>query len=202
VAGSGPRRRIGIFGGTFDPVHVGHLVAAVNARHCLSLDKVLLVVANRPWQKVADRPVAPARDRLATVEAAVAGVEGLEASAIEIERGGDSYTADTVAELAAAHPADQLFLIVGSDLVGQMASWERVGTIKELVTVAVVSRPGWPGPPDLGPGWAVEQVEIPALDISSTELRARLADGRPLDFLVPAEAVRCMRERGMYAVAG
>ena len=100
MAGSGPRRRIGIFGGTFDPVHVGHLVAAVNARHCLSLDKVLLVVANRPWQKVADRPVAPARDRLATVEAAVAGVEGLEASAIEIERGGDSYTADTVAELA------------------------------------------------------------------------------------------------------
>jgi len=97
-------RRLGILGGTFDPVHVGHLVAAVNARHELGLDQVLLVVANEPWQKVGNRPVTPAADRLALVEAAVEGVEGLESSGIEIERGGPSYTADTVAELEARWP--------------------------------------------------------------------------------------------------
>ena len=95
----GEQGRLGILGGTFDPVHVGHLVAAVNARYELDLDRVLLVVANEPWQKVGSRPVTPAADRLALVQAAVEGVEGLEASAIEIERGGLSYTADTVAEL-------------------------------------------------------------------------------------------------------
>ncbi|MGK2928931.1 MAG: nicotinate-nicotinamide nucleotide adenylyltransferase, partial [Acidimicrobiales bacterium] len=85
--------RIGVFGGTFDPPHVGHLVTAVNVRHALDLDRLLLVVANEPWQKVGSRPISAAADRLAMVEAAVAGVSGLEACAIEIERGGPSFTA-------------------------------------------------------------------------------------------------------------
>src|SRR5205823_2687872 len=96
-----PTERCGIFGGTFDPPHVGHLVAAVNVRHALRLDRILLVVANHPWQKVGTRDISPAADRLAMVEAAVREVDGLEASAIEIERGGTSYTADTLASLAA-----------------------------------------------------------------------------------------------------
>src|ERR1700677_1114578 len=95
--------RIGIFGGTFDPIHVGHLVAAVNARHDLGLDRVVLMVANIPWQKTGTRQVSPAKDRLEMVKAAVGGVPGLEASALEIERGGPSYTADTVSQLAAMH---------------------------------------------------------------------------------------------------
>src|SRR6202453_2602928 len=95
--------RIGIFGGTFDPIHVGHLVAAVNARHDLGLDRVVLMVANVPWQKAGTRKVTPAEDRFEMVKAAVGGVAGVEASALEIERGGPSYTADTVSQLAAMH---------------------------------------------------------------------------------------------------
>ncbi|MEA3055756.1 MAG: nicotinate-nucleotide adenylyltransferase, partial [Actinomycetota bacterium] len=103
-------QRIGLLGGTFDPVHIGHLVTGVNVRHALDLDVVLLVVANDPWQK-ADRDVTPARDRLSMVEAAVAGVDGLEASDVELRRGGVSYTADTLVELGAG--GAELFLILG-----------------------------------------------------------------------------------------
>src|SRR5881628_2444235 len=102
---AGARPRIGVFGGTFDPVHIGHLVAAVNVRHALRLDRVLLVVANVPWQRAGARVVTPAEDRLAMVAAAVEGIDGLEASALEIDRGGQSYTADTLAELASADPS-------------------------------------------------------------------------------------------------
>src|SRR3954447_22668934 len=97
--------RLGVLGGTFDPIHVGHLVAAVNVRHALDLDRVLLVVANEPWQKVGDRAVTPAHDRLAMVEAAVGDVDGIEASRIEVVRGGSSYTADTLAQLAEENEA-------------------------------------------------------------------------------------------------
>ena len=98
-----PRARIGIFGGTFDPVHVGHLVAATWAREELGLDRVLLVVANVPWQKAGTRTVTPAEDRFRMVQAAVGGVAGVEASRIEIDRGGPSYTIDTVRELREVH---------------------------------------------------------------------------------------------------
>src|SRR6266849_4430015 len=100
--------RIGVFGGTFDPIHVGHLVAAVNARHEMRLDRVILMVANIPWQKE-DRVVTPAEDRFACVQAAVGEVPGLEASRLEIDRGGASYTADTIAELAEMHAGSELF---------------------------------------------------------------------------------------------
>jgi nicotinate-nucleotide adenylyltransferase len=106
--------RVGVFGGTFDPPHIGHLVVAVNVRHALRLDRVLLVVANDPWQK-STRAVSPAADRLALVEAAVGDVAGLEASAVEIERGGISYTADTLAQLHADSADRELFLVLGSD---------------------------------------------------------------------------------------
>src|SRR5207344_1439144 len=96
--------RIGVFGGTFDPPHVGHLVTAVNVRYALGLDRVLLVVANVPWQKEGQRDISDGEDRLALVEAAVGPVAGLEASRIELDRDGPSYTADTLAELAARHP--------------------------------------------------------------------------------------------------
>ncbi|MGH9067310.1 MAG: nicotinate-nucleotide adenylyltransferase [Acidimicrobiales bacterium] len=197
-AGAGRPLRLGVFGGTFDPIHNGHLAVAVNARHGVGLDQVLLVVANQPWQK-ADQRVSPAADRLAMVHAAVAGVEGLSASDVEIRRGGRSYTADTLAELAAAHPGAELFLIVGADVAPILGSWERVEEVEALATLVVVDRPG-AGPAVTPPGWAqVRTVEVPALDISSTDLRARAADGRPLDFLVPPAAIRCIRERGLYA---
>jgi nicotinate-nucleotide adenylyltransferase len=117
--------RIGIFGGTFDPIHSGHLIVAVNVRDALALDRVLLVVANRPWQKVGSREVTPARLRLELAQAAVAGLEGIEVSDIEIRRGGDSYTADTLVELKSTHPGAELFLILGADAARALPSWER-----------------------------------------------------------------------------
>ena len=191
-------RRIGVFGGTFDPVHVGHLVAAVNVRHALDLDVVLLVVANRPWQKVGSREVSPAPDRLAVVRAAVGDVPGVEASALELERGGVSYTADTLAALQAEDPEADLVLVVGADVAATLHTWERVDEVRARCRLAIVNRPGAP-PPVVPGGWRADVVEIPALEVSSTDLRARVADGRPLDYLVPEAAVREVRRRGLYA---
>jgi nicotinate-nucleotide adenylyltransferase len=194
-------QRIGLFGGTFDPIHVGHLVAAVNARHALSLDRVILMVANVPWQKVGGRSVTSAEDRLALVEAAVGDVAGLEAGRLEIDRGGESYTADTLAQLAEANPGAELFLVVGADVAGELSSWDRHEAIQQLATLVVVNRPGAGIPRSLD-GWRVELVTVPNLEISSTDLRARTADGRPLDYLVPEAAVHCLRSRGLYATGG
>jgi nicotinate-nucleotide adenylyltransferase len=195
--------RIGIFGGTFDPIHVGHLVAAVNAHHDLGLDRVVLVVANVPWQKVGARKVTPAEDRLEMVTAAVDGVPGLEASRLEIDRGGPSYTADTVSQLAAMNPGAELFVIVGWDVSAELSSWERLGEVRDMASLVVVNRPGTAPPVGLRQlGWRLEQVSVPNLEISSTDLRARAALGRPLDYLVPEAVVRVIRQRGLYAGGG
>jgi nicotinate-nucleotide adenylyltransferase len=188
--------RVGILGGTFDPVHVGHLAAAVDVRHALGLDEVLLVVANDPWQK-AGRAITAAEDRFALVEAAVDGVEGIAASRIEIDRGGTTYTADTLQLLRAERRDVELFLIVGADVADDLETWDRFEIVRELATLVVVNRPGETTPRAL-PGWRVAAVEIPALDVSSTDLRARAKDGRPLEYLVPTPAVRVMRERRLY----
>lgn len=190
-------RRLGILGGTFDPPHVAHVVMAADVRFALGLDLVLLVVANVPWQKVGSRPVTPAEHRLAMVRAAVAGVEGLAASDVEIRRGGPSYTADTLAELAAGDPAGQRFLILGADAAAGLPTWERAERLPALATLVLVDRPGLTCPPP-PPGWEFERVEIPRLDVSSTDVRARLAAGRPIDGLVPPGVVACIRELGIY----
>jgi nicotinate-nucleotide adenylyltransferase len=195
--------RIGILGGTFDPVHVGHLVAAVNSRHALNLDRVVLMVANIPWQKAGMRQVTPAEDRFAMVTAAVGGVPGVEASRLEIDRGGPSYTADTVSQLQDLHPGADLFVVVGWDVSAELSTWERLEEIRGMATLVVVNRPGTPPPVGLiEQGWRLEEVTVPNLEISSTDLRARAATGRPLDYLVPEAAVRVIRERGLYSVSG
>jgi nicotinate-nucleotide adenylyltransferase len=190
-----PGERIGVFGGTFDPVHVGHVVAAVEARRALGLDRVLLVVAGDPWQK-RGLVVARAADRLAMVEAAVEGIEGLEASALEVERPGPTYTADTLEALTA--PQRELFLVVGADVAATLSTWTGVERIPDLATLVVVERAGASPAVELGPPWRVERLAIPQLDVSSTELRARAARGWPLDGFVPPGAVRVVRERGLY----
>ena len=189
--------RIGVFGGTFDPPHVGHLVTAVNVRHDLRLDRLLLVVANEPWQKIGSRPITPASDRLAMVEAAVAGVTGLEACALEIQRGGHSYTADTLTELAGLHPGAELFLVLGADAATGLPTWERVEEVRSLASLVIVDRPGEP-PPVVPDGWDWTHVEVPRLEVSSTDLRDRVADGRPLEYLLPRDVVACVRERRLY----
>ncbi len=205
--------RLGVLGGTFDPVHIGHLAAAVNARAALGLDRVLLVVAHQPWQK-SGRRLTSAADRLAMVEAAVDGRDGLEASRIEIDRGGDTYTADTLEQLTAEDPDRELFLVVGSDVAADLDTWKRPDVVARLATLAVVGRGGGtpgvsrPGPAAgthdgsdlrLHPPWRVVRVDMPPLDISSSDLRERHRAGRPLDYLVPDLVINLIRQRGLYA---
>jgi nicotinate-nucleotide adenylyltransferase len=191
--------RLGVFGGTFDPVHAGHVVVAAETRAQLGLDRVLLVVAGEPWQK-RGQVVASAVDRLALVELAVEGVEGVEASAIEIDRGDASVTADTLEALAA--PGRELFLVLGADAVANMPTWRRLDETRHLATVVVVERAGDAHSEPPGPDWRVERVAIPRLDISSTDLRLRLMEGRPIDGLVPTPVVREIQRRGIYTGAG
>jgi nicotinate-nucleotide adenylyltransferase len=192
--------RIGIFGGTFDPIHVGHLVAAVNARHGARLDRVVMMVANVPWQKAGQREVSSAEDRYAMVQAAVGDVAGVEASRLEIDRGGDSFTADTLTELAKLNPGAELFVVVGWDVAEVLTTWERIDEVQQMAGLVIVNRPGSGRPDDLeDQGWRVAEVTVPNLEISSTDLRARAVDGRPFDYLVPEAAVHVLRARGLYA---
>jgi nicotinate-nucleotide adenylyltransferase len=174
------------------------LAAAVNAKAGAHLDKVLMVVANIPWQKEGLRKVQPAAERLALVRAAVSGVEGLEASDIEIRRGGESYTVDTVLEIRKQFPADELFLIIGADVASELETWERADDLADLVTLVIVNRPGSVRPSNLGERWNYLEVEVPALDISSTDLRARAIEGRPLDYLIPSAAIDYIRKHKLY----
>jgi nicotinate-nucleotide adenylyltransferase len=187
--------RIGVLGGTFDPVHVGHIVAACEVRSALELDRVLFVVAGDPWQK-RGRVVAPATERLALVELAIEGIDGVEASAIEVEREGASVTADTLEVLR--RPGRELFLVLGADAVANMGTWRRLDDTRELATVVVIERAGDTEAAPPGEGWRFERVAIPRLDISSTDLRGRLSDGRSIDGMVPPAVVRRIRSRGLY----
>ena len=187
--------RIGIFGGTFDPIHVGHIEVAVRVRATLELDRVELVVANEPWQKL-DRPqLSPAQDRLAMVEAAVEGIDGVVASSVEIDRGGLTYTADTLEAYRADDPADSLFLIVGSDAAGGFDTWHRYEEIATMAEVVVVDRPGAMG---RRPPVAHRVVDCPLLDLSSTQVREWADASRPLDGLVPPAALAYCRQKGLY----
>ncbi|MEA2932017.1 MAG: nicotinate-nucleotide adenylyltransferase, partial [Actinomycetota bacterium] len=155
---------------------------------------------NQPWQK-SGRVLTPAGDRMAMVEAAVAGVDGLEASRLELDRGGPTYTADTLEQLVAVDPDRELFLIVGADVAADLSTWERPDVVARLATLAVVGRGGVGDSADLrlSPMWRVEHVEIPRLEISSSDIRRRCAAGLPLDFLVPQAVITRIRALGLYA---
>jgi nicotinate-nucleotide adenylyltransferase len=185
--------RIGIVGGTFDPVHVGHLMDASAARHQLSLDRVLVVVARDPWQK-SGQVGAPAEVRYDMLVAAIDGTPGLEPSRIELERAGPTYTIDTVEDLTASDR--ELFLVLGSDVVAGLAAWHRVDELRELVTLAIVDREATPFPAPAG--WRVARVQVPRLELTSTDLRRRVAAGEPIEFLVPTPAARILHQHGLY----
>lgn len=193
--------RLGVFGGTFDPPHIGHLVSAVNVRHELGLDRVLLVVNNIPWQKVGSRVISDPESRFQMVCAAVEDVPGLEPSRIEIDAGGPSYTADTLRTLLDEDPERELYVILGEDAAAGIETWERHEEVRDLATIVVVGRPGH-DPVPVPPGWRWIEVEVPHLEVSSTDLRARVVDGRPLDFLVPPKVVACIRRLGLYQDGG
>ncbi len=192
-------QRIGLFGGTFDPPHVGHLVTAVNVRHALQLDVVVLMVANVPWQKELSRRITPAEDRFALVDAAVASVDGLQAGRTEIDHGGPSFTADTLRILAGEHPDAEFFTIMGDDAAAGFTTWDRYEEVAKRSSLVVVDRPG--KAVELPTQFDWHHVEIPHLDVSSTDLRARFGDGRPLDYLITAPVLQVVRERGLYGGA-
>lgn len=189
--------RIGVLGGTFDPPHFGHIAAGLEVRHRLGLSKVLFVVANDPWQKSGLRPVTPAPLRLEMVRSAVDGLDGLEASALEIDRGGESYMADTLRELRGLHPEAELLMMVGSDAAQGLDTWKRPSELRELAATVVFDRPG-PSGGRTPAGWPAVVVEIPALDVSSCDVRSRFAAGRPVEALVPAAVIEVVRSRGLY----
>jgi len=193
-------RRVGLFGGTFDPPHVGHLVTAVNVRHALNLDLVGMMVAHDPWQKSSGRGVTRALDRLALVEAAVSNVQGLVAGRDEIDRGGPSFTADTLQTMSLKYPDAQLFTIVGDDAAAGLPTWERVESVVAQSQLVVVDRPGVSVQLPTQFSWL--RVESPRLEISSTDLRARFTDGRPLDYLVTSRVLAEIEKRGLYGVGG
>ena len=199
----GSGQRIGVFGGTFDPLHLGHVATALDVRHELDLDRMLLVVANDPWQKSSVTEVTPSAARLALVARAAAAINesmpepALEASDCEIVRGGQSYTADTLESLAAAHQGAELFLIVGSDAAAGLDTWKRPDEVRDRATTVVVDRGGRHGgrPPA---GWPHVVVTVPSLEISSRDIRARFREGRPVEALVPEAVVDAVRELGLY----
>ncbi|HEX3947687.1 MAG TPA: nicotinate-nucleotide adenylyltransferase [Acidimicrobiales bacterium] len=200
----GRPERIGLLGGTFDPPHAGHLAAARACRDALSLDRLLLVVANHPWQKAPRRQISPADDRLALTRAAVDGEPGLEVSRIEIDRGGPSYTVETVEALRASaarasQPMPEVFVIVGADLVDSLPTWRRPDELRQLVTLVVVSRPRSPTPTD-PPGWSVVHLDGGGVDVSSSEVRSLVTEGEGVEGLVPDAVIRCISRRGLYAV--
>jgi nicotinate-nucleotide adenylyltransferase len=188
--------RIGVFGGTFDPPHIGHLVIAADVRHELGLDRVLMIPAGEPWQKVDGGDVSPPSARLAMIEAAVGDVEGLEVSRIEVDRSGPTYTVDTLQELASAHPGAELFLILGADAAAGLDTWHEWQRLPELCRLVVVDRPGESGP--VPAAFDPLRVSAPRLDISSTEIRRRVAEGRPVRFLVTDGVVSVMDRLCLY----
>lgn len=196
---SSVRRGLGVLGGTFDPPHIGHLAAAVEVREALCLEKVLLVVANEPWQKVDQRIISPARDRLAMTAAAVEGIDGLAVSDLEIVRGGSTFTVDTLETLHREDSESELFLILGADAAAGLSTWHRHQDLPALATLVIVDRAG-EAPSELPPGWNVERVTMPRLDISSSELRARVRGGQALSPYLSLGVINEITQRGLYGL--
>jgi nicotinate-nucleotide adenylyltransferase len=187
--------RIGVFGGTFDPVHVGHLAIANAALESVPLDRVLFVPAKRAPLKE-HGPVADAADRLRMLELAVTGEPRFGVSRVELDRDGPSYTVETLERLSGS---DDLFLILGSDAMANLPRWKDADRIAQLATLTVAERPG--APERLGDS-PIVRFDAPRLDISSRELRARAARGLSLRYLVPEPVWKHIEARGLYRAEG
>ncbi len=188
---------VGIFGGTFDPPHLGHVAAARRAVRALGLERMLFVVANDPWQKSPDRTISPARERVAMVEHAIGDLEGFEVCTLEVDRGGPSYTIETVRELERSQGVVEPWIIVGSDLSLTLDSWEDARDLKSLVRVAVLARPG--SPLALPAGWRAVALDSDDLDISSSQIRHAVANGQGINDFVPESVIRDIAAFDLYA---
>jgi nicotinate-nucleotide adenylyltransferase len=191
--------RIGLFGGTFDPPHIAHVVAAAQARWCLDLPRVVVVPAGDPWQKSGVGTVSDAVVRLEMARAAFSGLEGVEVSDIEIGRSGPSYTIDTVNEIATG--GEDVVVIVGRDTAAGLADWDRAEELRDRVTVAVFDRPGYEHH-TLPEGWTFVHIDMPALAVSSTLVHGWKAEGRHIDGLVPPAVMSIVEREGLYREPG
>ncbi len=203
---SGTRRlRLGVMGGTFDPIHHGHLVAASEVQARFALDEVVFVPTGRPWQK-ADKVISQAEDRYLMTTIATASNPRFSVSRVDIERGGDTYTVDTLRDIRKLRgSAVDVFFITGADALSKILTWKGVDELFDLAHFVGVSRPGVPlGESDIAhlPEDKVTLLEVPALSISSTACRERVAQGLPLWYLVPDGIVQYIAKRGLYRPRG
>src|SRR5690242_16043039 len=185
-------------GGTFDPIHHGHLSAANEVRHRYALDEVVFVPTGSPWQKT-DRQVSPAEDRYLMTVIATASNPRFSVSRIEIDRPGPTYTVETLRDLHRTYADAELFFITGADALAQILSWRDADELFDLAHFVGVSRPGY-APVDVA-GFregVVTLLEVPALAISSSDLRARVGAGLPVHYLVPDGVVQHIRKRHLY----
>ncbi|MBB3039051.1 nicotinate-nucleotide adenylyltransferase [Hoyosella altamirensis] len=197
-------RRIGVMGGTFDPVHNGHLVAASEVADRFGLDEVIFVPTGQPWQK-ADRDVSAAEDRYLMTVIATASNPRFSVSRVDIDRQGITRTVDTLRDLRRMHPDAELYFITGADALASILSWQAWKELFDLARFVGVSRPGYElhiehlsGHLGDYPDDTVTLIEIPALAISSSECRQRARSGRPVWYLVPDGVVQYITKRGLY----
>lgn len=204
LGADGAPARLGIMGGTFDPIHIGHLACAEQAREAYGLDAVVFVPAGMPVFKKGQR-VTDAADRLAMCRLAVEGNAAFDASAIEIERGGDTYTVDTLRQLRAHYPDNvELCFITGADAVRSIVAWKESAQVARLVRFIAATRPGFDldaARTRLGAapeGFSIDYLEVTSLAVSSSDLRARVAAGRSIRYLTMDVVRRYIEERGLY----
>jgi len=189
------RRRVGVMGGTFDPIHHGHLVAASEVAQSFGLDEVVFVPTGQPWQK---GPVTPAEHRYLMTVIATASNPRFTVSRVDIDRPGPTYTIDTLRDLKAERPDDELYFISGADAIAQILTWHDVDKLWELAHFVAVSRPGHELSITGLPKGDVSLLEVPALAISSTDCRSRVSRGFPVWYLVPDGVVQYISKHHLY----
>ncbi|HEV2784634.1 MAG TPA: nicotinate-nucleotide adenylyltransferase [Actinophytocola sp.] len=193
-------KRIGIMGGTFDPVHHGHLVAASEVQSQFDLDEVIFVPTGQPWQK-SHQTVSPAEDRYLMTVIATASNPRFSVSRVDIDRGGVTYTIDTLRDLHALYTDAELFFITGADALEQILTWREADELFGLAHFVGVTRPGYDLRDHHLPTGAVSLIEVPAMAISSTDCRARVAAGEPVWYLVPDGVVQYISKRKLYSAS-
>ena len=195
------RKRLGVMGGTFDPIHHGHLVAASEVQFWFHLDEVVFVPTGQPWQK-SDQKVSPAEDRYLMTVIATASNPRFSVSRVDIDRPGPTYTVDTLRDLRSLRgPGWELFFITGADALEQILSWRDLDELFELAHFIGCTRPGHTLSDAGLPEGKVTLVEVPALAISSTECRQRVSDGEPIWYLVPDGIVQYITKRQLYTAS-
>jgi nicotinate-nucleotide adenylyltransferase len=195
------RGRVGIMGGTFDPIHNGHLVAASEVADLFELDEVVFVPTGQPWQK-ADESVTEAEQRYLMTVIATAANPRFSVSRADIDRPGPTYAIDTIRDIEAARPGAELFFITGADALSQILSWKGAEELFALARFIGVTRPGYELSARHLPPDSVTLVDVPALAISSTACRARVAAGHPVWYLVPDGVVQYIRKQRLYRQPG